>query len=163
MRRTIFGLCALLSSISAFAADTKSITLEAGGKPALTAEVPKDAEVTTKKDKTTIATKEARIYIWPVASAKSVADAAPHAADIIKSEFVKFDAKALDSLKVMGHEAKHLTGKGEEADDNDPGTADVIIFTDGKHVFAACVHGEGEEAAKQRPELLKLLKSAKPQ
>ncbi len=163
MRRAIFALCTVLFSASAFAADTKDITLEAGGKPTLTAEVPKSAEVTTKKDKTTIAEKNVRIYIWPVASAKTVADAVPHAAEIIKSEFVKFDGKALDPLKLMGHEAKHLTGKGEEADDNDPGTADVVIFTDGKHVFAACVHGEGDEATKQRPELLKVLKSVKPQ
>ena len=43
----------------------------------------------------------------------------------------------------------------------DPGAAEVVIFTVGKHVFAACVHGEKNEAAQRRPEMLALLKTAK--
>ena len=52
-------------------------------------------------------------------------------------------------------------GKGAEADDGDPGAAEVVIFTVGKHVFVACVHGEKNEAAKRSPYMLALLKSAK--
>lgn len=158
MRLALIALTTALLTSAVFA-ENKEITIEAGGK--LTASVPKDAEVKTKGDKTSIRAKDLRIYVWGVPNAKSVEAAVPHVADIIKSEFVKYEVKSTDSLKVLGHEAKHVTGKGEEEDDNDPGTADVVIFTDGKHVYAACVHGEGDEAAKERPEFLKVLKSLK--
>jgi len=158
MRLAHLALATALLTTAAFA-DNKEITIEAGGK--LTASVPKDAEVKTKGDKTSIRAKDLRIYIWGVPNAKSVEAAIPHVGDIIKSEFVKYEVKATDNLKVLGHDAKHVTGKGEEEDDNDPGTADVVLFTDGKHVYAACTHGEGDEAAKERPEFMKFLKSLK--
>ncbi len=160
MRTSLILLPLLLSAAAAFA-ETKDITIDAGGKPALKMSVPKEAEVATKGDKTTIQTKSLRIYLWHVAKAKSVAEVTPKVGDVIKSEFVKYAAESTDSLKIAGHDATHLKGKGEEADDNDPGTADVVIFTNGKEVFAACVHGEGDEAAKERPAFLKVLESAK--
>ena len=57
--------------------------------------------------------------------------------------------------------AKHVMGRGVEADDFDPGTADVVIFTAGKTVFAACVHGEGNDAAREREPMLAVLETAK--
>jgi len=160
MRIQLIGLSLALLSASAFAAD-KEITVEAGGKPALKLSVPAEAEVAAKGDETTIKTPSLRIYLWHVKSAKTVADAEAHVNDIIKSEFVNYKIGETKSIKVGGHEAKHITGKGEEADDNDPGTADVVIFTEGKNVFAACVHGEKDEASKERPGLMKVLESAK--
>jgi hypothetical protein len=142
-------------------ADTKDITIAADGKPALKASVPKEAAVSTKGDETTIQTKGLIIYIWHVPGAKSVEDALPKVGEVIKHEFVKYAIASTESMKVAGHEAKHLEGKGEEGDDNDPGTADVVVFTDGKNVFVACVHGERDEAAKERPGLLKVLESIK--
>jgi hypothetical protein len=151
---------ALLTS-AAFAAETKDITIDVAGKPALKASVPKEATVTAKGEETTVQTKGLIIYVWHVPGVKSVDDALPKVNEVIKHEFVKYAVSSTESMKVAGHEAKHLEGKGEEGDDNDPGTADVVVFTDGKNVFVACVHGEKDEAAKERPGLLKVLESIK--
>ena len=120
-------------------------------------------EVTTKGELTTIQTKDLklRIYLWRVPAAKTVADVIPRVGAVIKSEFVEFVVESTETLQVAGHEAKHLKGKGEEADDNDPGTAEVVVFTDGTNVYAACVHGEKDHAARERPEFLKVLESIK--
>ncbi len=160
MRTHLLTLSLAFLATAAFA-ENKEITVEAGGKAAFKMSVPKNAEVKTKGEKTTIQAPDLRIYIWHVPTAKTVADVTPHVTDVIKDEFVQYAVKSTDAIKVAGHDAQHLKGKGEEADDNDPGTADVVIFTDGKDVFAACVHGEKEEAAKERPEFLKALESIK--
>ncbi len=160
MRTYLAALALVLLGSAAFAED-KEITVNAGDA-SLKMTVPKDTEVTKKTGRTILHANKLFIYLWNVSDAKTVADAVPNAAKIIKSEFVEFVPGETKDLKVAGHDAKHLMGKGAEADDNDPGTADVVIFTDGKHVFAACVHGEKDEAAKERPELLKVLKSVKP-
>ena len=141
----------------------KDIAVTVADKPALQMTVPKDAEVTTKGELTAIQTKDLklRIYLWRVPAAKTVADVIPRVGAVIKSEFVEFVVESTETLQVAGHEAKHLKGKGEEADDNDPGTAEVVVFTDGTNVYAACVHGEKDKAAKERPEFLKMLESIK--
>jgi hypothetical protein len=158
MRISLLALAlVLVSSLTVFAED-KEISVTLGDAP-LKMTVPKDTEVTKKKDRTVLHGKGFFIYLWEVAGAKTVAEAVAEAPKVIKTEFVKFAASETKDIKVAGHDAKHLMGKGEEADDNDPGTADVVVFTDGKHVFVACVHGEKDEAAKERPELLKVLKS----
>lgn len=160
MRTYIAALALILIGSAAFAED-KDITVTAGDA-SLKVTVPKETEVTKKAGRTILHGNKWWIYLWEVNGAKTVAEAVPNAAKIIKSEFVEFVPGETQDLKVAGHDAKHLIGKGAEADDNDPGSADVVIFTDGKHVFAACVHGEKDEAAKERPELLKVLKSVKP-
>ncbi len=156
----LFAFTFALLSSAAFAAD-KPIAIAAGGKPALQLSVPEDAKITTKGEKTFIQANKVSIYVWHIPKAKAVADAVPKAADIIKSEFTGFTVGETKAVKVLGHEAKEMTGKGAEADDNDEGNADVVIFTDGKNVFAACVHGEGDHAAKEHPEFMKVLASAK--
>jgi hypothetical protein len=158
MRTHLISLTLALLATSAFA-ENKEITVDADGKPAFKMSIPKAAEVATKGEKTTIQTPDLRVYLWHVPSAKSVADVVSHIGDVIKGEFVQYVVQSNDPIKLAGHEARHLKGKGEEADDNDPGTADVVIFTDGKAVFVACVHGERDEAAKERPDFLKALES----
>jgi len=161
--RTYFtGLALALFAATAFAED-KEITISDGGAAALKLGVPKDAEVTKSKkgEETTISTKEGKIYIWPVSKSASVNDALPHVGEVIKSEFTEYVVASTEDITVAGAKAKHLKGKGAEADDGDPGSADVVIFEVGKHVFAACVHGEKDAAAKQRPTLLSVLKTAK--
>ena len=160
MRTTLTALALVLIGSAAAFAEDKEISVPLGDA-SLKMTVPKDTEVTKKKDRTILHAKGFFIYLWDVPGAKTVADAVPQAGKIIKSEFVEFAASETKDIKVAGHDAKHLIGKGEEADDNDPGSADVVVFTDGKHVFAACVHGEKDEAAKERPELLKVLKTVK--
>ena len=75
--------------------------------------------------------------------------------------FLDFSPASTEKITVAEKEAKHLKGKSVEADDHDPGTTDVIVFTVGKTVFVACVHGEGEAAAKQRQSMLDALKTIK--
>jgi hypothetical protein len=160
MRTALTFLILSVLPVTAFA-QTQEISIPAGNAPALKLEIPMDAKATTKGDKTSILLKEAWVYIWSVPTAKTIAEAVPQAATIIKSEFTDFKLTETKHLTIAGHDADHLFGKGLEADDGDPGEAEVVIFTVGKHVFAACVHGENEEAAKKRPDMLAILKSAK--
>jgi hypothetical protein len=160
MRTYLTSLVLALLSLTVFAED-KEITISSGNAPVLKLTVPQEAKVTTKGEKTSIEAKNLWIYLWQIKSAKSVSEVIPHVGEVIKSEFTDFAVGETKTISVAGREAKHLMGKGAEADDGDPGTADVVIFTDGKNVFAACVHGEKTEAARERPDLLKVLKSAK--
>ena len=141
----------------------KEVAVTVENKPAIQMTVPKDATITTKGDKTTIETKDLklRMYLWRVPGAQTVDAVIPLVGTVIKSEFLEFKLESTTTLQVAGHEARHLKGKGEEADDNDPGGAEVVVFTDGTNFFAACVHGEKDHAEKQRPEFLKVLESVK--
>jgi hypothetical protein len=58
------------------------------------------------------------------------------------SEFKNFKSNQTSELTIAGSPAKRMVGDGEEADDGDPGKADVIVFKVGDHVFVACDHGE---------------------
>jgi hypothetical protein len=160
MRSSLTLLALALLPLTAFA-QTQEITIAAGNVPALKLEIPKDAKATTKGTKTSILLKETWVYIWSVPTAKTIAEAVPQAATIIKSEFTDFTPSETKHLTVAGQKADHLFGKGAEADDGDPGAAEVVIFAVGNHVFAACVHGEKQEAAARSPSMLSLLKTAK--
>ena len=160
MRTSLTLLILALLHLTAIA-ETQEITIPAGAVPALKLEIPKDAKATTRGDKTSILLRDAWVYLWVVPTAKTIAEAVPQTATIIKSEFTDFKLTETKHLPIAGHDADHLFGKGLEADDGDPGAAEVVIFTVGTHVFAACVHGESGEAAKKRPDMLAILKSAK--
>ncbi|MEI6077802.1 MAG: hypothetical protein WCS94_19625 [Verrucomicrobiota bacterium] len=51
-------------------------------------------------------------------------------------------------------------GGGNEQDDRDPSQADVVVFSVGNKIFAACVHGEQRVAAEVTA-MFKGLESAK--
>jgi len=158
MKSLVSFLTLALLTTAGFAGD-KQITISAGEKPTMKLKVPDDAEVTASGDKTSIRAKDLRIYVWNIPKAKTIAEAIPTVSEVIKSEFIKFVVEKSGNVVVAQKEGKHLKGRGEEADDNDPGTADVVIFTVGENVFAACVHGEKDEAEKERPAFLKVLES----
>ncbi len=139
----------------------KTVTISNAGKAVMTISAPQSAKVTTDKDKTVIDSKDMILDLWVVPKAKTVAEAIAGVDDVIKSEVLKFNAAKSEAITVADSEGKHLMGKGVEADDQDPGTADIVVFTVGKTVLVACVHGEGETAARQRPAMLKALKSVK--
>jgi hypothetical protein len=161
MRRILTLLALALLPLTTLA-ENQEITILSGATPALKLEIPKDAKATTKGPKTSFLLKDAWVYLWSVPTAKTVAEAVPQAATVIKSEFTDFKTGDTKHLTVAGQEADHLFGKGAEADDGDPGAAEVVIFAVGQHVFVACVHGEKDEAAKRSPSMLALLKTAKP-
>jgi len=155
---TLFTLALL--HLTAFA-ETQEIIILAGNVLALKLEIPKDAKATTKGEKTSILLKDAWVYLWSVPTAKTITEAVPQAATIIKSEFTDFKLTETKHLTIASNDANHLFGKGLEADDGDPGAAEVVIFTVGKHVFATCVHGENEAATKKRQDMLTILKSSR--
>jgi hypothetical protein len=140
-----------------------SFTVVRQGKPVLALTLPANAKAETAGDRTVvIALPEALVFqLWPIADVKTIEAAMPRAADVIKSDFAGFKPGKTNDLTVAGAPAKELAGPGTETDDGDPGQAIVVLFRVGERVFAACVHGEGDAAMRQRAALLAVLQSAR--
>ena len=164
MKITLILTLTLCLLSTALFADSKLITISNQSQPAIQIAIPSDASVTSKGLKTSIesADRSLRIYLWLIPSTPSIDSLLPKIASLIKSEFLEWTPQSTSILSVAGHPAKYLKGNGEEADDNDPGAAEVAIFTDGKNSFVACVHGEKDHAAKQHARFLQILESIKP-
>ncbi len=156
----IIGFALLLVASAALAED-KNITISSNGVAVATLSVPEAAKVTSSAEKTAVDTKDLTLYLWVVPKAKTVGKVIPKVAEVIKGEVKDFVVQRTNTITVAGAEAKHLIGSGKEADDGDPASADVVVFTVGKTVLVACVHGEGETAPRQRPAMLAILKTAK--
>jgi hypothetical protein len=141
-------------------AEDASATLSVDGKPILALQVPPDAKVTSSNGYVNIHTSKMSLHVWAVARAKTVAKALPFTAEIIKGEFIKYAITSTEDMVVAGAPAKHIIGSGNEADDGDPGHAEVVLFVVGKHVFAACVHGEFDDASRARAPMMAMLQTA---
>jgi hypothetical protein len=173
MKSAVLSLFAMFLASAAWAEDMKSVTISSAAKEVMTVSAPQDAKITVSKEEKSAATKEKTaidtkyngkaitLYLWVVPKAKTVAGAISHIDDVIKSEVLNFKPDSTETITVAGAEAKHLKGKSVEADDQDPGTTDVVVFKVGKTVCVACVHGEHEMAAKQRQPMLDALKTVK--
>jgi hypothetical protein len=142
------------------AAQSTSVSLSVDGKPALALKVPGAAKVISTNGYVRIQTTNLTLHVWAVPNAKTANDALPRTAEIIKSEFLNFKTTATMDLDIAAAPAKHVTGSGNEADDRDPGNAEVVLFVAGGHVFAGCVHGEADDAAKARGAMMAVLKTA---
>jgi len=153
-------VCLLLAANVCLAENT-NLTIVAKGSPALVLTVPQTAKITLKQEKTEIKTKDMTLYLWAVSPAKTIDEGVAQIANVIVHEVVNFVATTTNTITVAGAVAKHLIGRGVEADDNDPGTADIVVFTTGKAIFAACVHGEANDAVREREPMLSVLKTAK--
>jgi len=81
--------------------------------------------------------------------------------EIIKGEAVNLKIGETKTIQVAGADAKHIMAKSNEADDNDSGTTDDVVFTVGGKVIVACVHGENDAASRQRQPMLDILATAK--
>lgn len=120
----------------------KTCTLQSGGKNVLSV-MPSDNVTCTNKDGSlTLKSPGNQLDIWLVAGATSVDDAIAKVPDQINSEFKNFKSKSSTDMTVAGNPAKRMMGSGNEADDGDPGSAEVIVFKAGAHVFVACIHAE---------------------
>jgi hypothetical protein len=109
-------------SFSALAsAQDTNVTLSVDAKPALVLKAPAAAKVISTNGFLRIQTANLTLYVWAVPNAKTANDALPRAADIIKSEFLKFKTNAIMDMVIAGAPAKHVTGSGNEADDGDRG------------------------------------------
>ncbi len=140
-------------AVQASAQDT-AVTLSVDGKPLLALTAPASAKVTSSNGYANIHTTNMSLHVWSVPKAKTAKAALPRAAEVIKSEFVKFKTNAVMDMVIAGAPAKHVTGSGNEADDGDPGNAEVVFFVVGGQVFAGCVHGEADDASKARPGMM---------
>ena len=128
--------------------DGNSSVVTSGGKAVLRLTLPPGARAFDKTEPFTVADAGGnfRFFIWTV-NAGALDEAASSVPDVIKSEFKEFKLADTKELTVAGAPAKQLSGSGFEADDGDPGNAVVVLFRVGGHVFAACVHGEGNPSA----------------
>ncbi|HWB20193.1 MAG TPA: hypothetical protein VG711_07835 [Phycisphaerales bacterium] len=108
----------------------------------LTIPDPGNAKCTVKDGFLYITSHYHNIEIWYVPDAHTIDQGVSHIATQITSEFTDFKATKASSLTVAGEPATRVTGTGEEADDGDPGTADVIVFQVANRIFIACTHGE---------------------
>jgi hypothetical protein len=89
------------------------------------------------------------VEFWLVRGSSSVDDAVGKVAGQIVDEFKDFKPNNTSDLTIAGAPAKRLVGTGHEADDGDPGSADLIVFKVGDHVFVGCDHGETLSGAGQ--------------
>jgi hypothetical protein len=163
MSKNITNLMAsvFFMSLAALApAQDTNATLSVDGKPALTLKVPAAAKITSTNGYVRVVATNLTLYVWAVPNAKTANDAVPRAAEIIKSEFLNFKTNGVMDMEIAGAPAKHVTGSGNEADDRDPGNAEVVLFVAGGRVFAGCVHGEADEAFRARAAMMAVLKTA---
>jgi hypothetical protein len=157
--RLLASVCVMSMTAPASAQDT-SVTLSVDGKPVLALQVPPAAKITSSNGYVNIRTTNMSLHVWAVPKAGTVKDAWPRAAEIIKSEFVNFATTSTKDMVVAGASAKHVIGSGNEADDGDPGHAEVVLFVVGSKMFAGCVHGEFDDASRARAPMMAVLQTA---
>ena len=150
-----------LSLASCVWAGEHTVTVLADKTPVLELTVPLEAKVSTGKEKTVIHTTNMFLHVWPVSEAKTVDEAQVRLGDVIKGDVLKFSASATNEITVAGAPARLLVGDGVEADDGDAAKADVVIFGAGNRIFIACVHGEGNDASRERDPMLKMLQTVR--
>jgi hypothetical protein len=151
----------LITFMAALAsAQETSVTLSVDGKPALLLQVPSAARITSSNAYVNIHTTNMSLHVWAVPNAKTANDALSRTGDLIRTEFIKFKPAAIKDLVIAGASAIHVTGAGNEADDGDPGNAEVVLFVVGDQVFAGCVHGEFDDASRARAPMMAVLKTA---
>jgi hypothetical protein len=160
MKTTAVWMIVGLLGVSAMAGE-KTVIVPAGDVPGFTLTVPDASKFEASKHEALIRTKEMALVIQHLPDVAKIGDAVPRAAEIMKGEFLKFQATRTNDLSIAGAPAKELAGTGEEADDGDPGTADILFFAVGKNIYAAYVHGEHNPAEKQREPMLQVLKTVK--
>jgi hypothetical protein len=132
-------------------ASTNPCVMQSEGRDVLRLTVPADATC-TPKDGSLRAESHARdiVDVWLVRGAKTVEEGAGRVSQEISSEFKGFKTTSTTPLTIAGAPAKRIMGSGAEADDGDPGSADVVVFKAGEHVFVACTHGESLSPVSQQ-------------
>lgn len=135
--------------------------IRTGGLEVLRLSPPTDANVTVADGACHIKSPDGYLDAWLAKGAKSLDEAVGLVPTTIASEFKGFKQTASHPFPggPGGAPAVRLAGSGVEADDNDPGTADVIVFQAGPRYFIACTHGESLRPTTQAL-LVKLVQTA---
>jgi hypothetical protein len=131
------------------ATDNTVFIMKSGGASVLKLTGPADFKCVAEDGALKFDTPKFYAEYWLAAGAHTVDEAVGRVATQIESEFKNFKPNKTTDLTIAGSPAKRMVGDGEEADDGDPGQADVIVFKVGDHVFVACDHGEKLSAAGQ--------------
>jgi hypothetical protein len=115
-----------------------------GNKDVLRVLVPAGADCDVYVNHMFVGTRDGKVNIWLVPGAANIDEAVRQVPQKIDSEFKEFKATSTKTINVHAspNQAIRIMGSGVEADDYDPGTADVIVFQRGEHIFIACTHGE---------------------
>jgi hypothetical protein len=141
------------------AAGAKSCVMQAGGVNVLKLTGPANMRCLNADGSLQLHGPEYNVEFWLMRGAKTVDEGVGRVSSQIVDEFKDFKADRTTDLTVAGSPAKRLVGHGREADDGDPGEADVIVFKVGEHIFVGCNHGEGLVPAGQQG-LLMVVQSA---
>jgi hypothetical protein len=141
------------------ATDGKDFVMKSGGTDVLKLTTPVGTKGVAEDGSLKFDSPKYYAEVWLVSGAKTVDEAMGHVSEQIVSEFKNFKPNETTDLTIAGSPAKRVIGAGEEADDGDPGKADVIVFKVGDHVFVACNHGESLNEAGQQG-LLALVQTA---
>lgn len=129
------------------AGETHPCMMQAGGENLIRVSVSGETHCEPSDGHLHLWTKEYHGDIWLARGRKTVDEAAEIVGQTIHDEFRNFKQNAAADTRVAGVPAKRIAGIGVEADDGDPGRADVVVFKLGDNVFIACVHGEHLTAA----------------
>jgi hypothetical protein len=136
-------------SQAASASATKTYMMLDGGRQVLRLTAPAEARCELANGSFDMRSRDGYVNIWLVRGAKSIDEGVQRIGETIVSEFKEFKPVNTTSIPLTadrgiggGGSAARVMGTGVEADDNDPGKADVIVFQKGGKVFIACTHGE---------------------
>jgi len=124
--------------------------MQSGGASVLKLTAPSDIKCVTGDGTLHFTAAKYEVEFWLVPGVQTVDDALAHVSTQIVSEFKDFKPDSTTQFTVAGSPAKRLVGTGHEADDGDPGDADIIVFKVGQHVFIACNHGESLDPVGQQ-------------
>jgi hypothetical protein len=143
-------------------ADTKDFVMKSGKADVLKLTAPAGTKCVAADGSLKFDAPKFYVEVWLVSGAKTVEEATKRVNSQIVSEFKNFKPNQTTDLTVAGSPAKRLVGVGQEADDGDPGKADVIVFKVGDHIFVACNHGETFNDAGQQGLLTVVQTAQKP-
>jgi hypothetical protein len=136
-------------------------TMSDGRRDVLRIAVPAGADCDVYQGHIFVGTRAGKVNIWLVPDAATLDEAARMVPRKIDSEFKEFKTTSTTTLIIPGEKtpATRLLGSGVEADDYDPGTADVIVFGRAGRIFIACTHGENLHDSAQQL-MLRLVQSS---
>ena len=132
------------------AGDTKACVIQSDGHDVLRLTVPADTSCASRDGSLYLTSHYRNVEVWLVRGAQTVDEAVRRVGQVIDPEFKDFKASITADLAIAGSPAKRLTGAGTEADDGDPGEADIVVFQKGQHVFVVCTHGESLSSGTQQ-------------
>jgi hypothetical protein len=160
-----FGACSQTPAPTTAAATMpgNSGILTAAGRSVLQLTLPPGAKSVATDGALTVSDVEGHLYfyVWVANQTHSVHATVAGVGDVIKGEFRDLKVTSTKDLTVAGSPAKQLAGTGSEADDGDPGHAEVVVFKVGDKVFVACIHGEGLPTARARDFMMTTLQTAR--